>query len=185
MNAAILYWSRTGNTQKVALAIKESLEAAGVAVLLQEVEQAADVDWYAYDLLCVGFPSYQWHPPRPVDDWLKARFAAYRQQGRVRVGAPTVPGRNVLIFCTYSGPHTGVDEATPATRYAGQFFAHLGFTVLDEWCIVGEFHGSPEASTMGRMGDIRGRPNEADLEKIRQDVARLLQRDLGHRASQR
>jgi len=53
---------------------------------------------------------------------------------------------------------------------------HLGFTVLDKWYVVGEFHGSEERSTKGRMGDIRGRPNEEDLEKVKQDAAHLLQR---------
>jgi hypothetical protein len=176
MNAAILYWSKTGNTEKVALAIQRALEAAGVDVLLRKTDQAEDVDWYAYDLIGIGFPSYQWHPPQAVDAYLKHKFGAYRQQGRVKVGAPKVPGRNALIFCTYSGPHTGIHEALPAAKYAGQFFEHLGFTVLDEWYVVGEFRDSEEASTMGRMGDIRGRPNEADLAQVRQDVARLVRR---------
>jgi len=42
-------------------------------------------------------------------------------------------GKNALIFCTYSGPHTGIDEATPAGKYAGQFFEYVGFTALGEW----------------------------------------------------
>ncbi len=176
MKAAILYWSKTGNTEKVAQAIKEILEASGVDVLLKRTEEAEDVDWYSYDLVCVGFPSYRWHPPEPVDALLQRKFREYRKQGRVTVGAPKIPGKNALIFCTYSGPHTGTDEAIPAGRYAGQFFAHLGFTVLDELYVVGEFHGSEEASTMGRLGDIRGRPNEQDLEKVKQDLARLLRR---------
>ena len=104
MKAAIIYWSRTGNTEKVALAINEGLEAAGVEVLLKRTEAAADVDFYGYDLICIGFPSYQWSPPKPMDEFLKRKFAGYKKQGRVKVGAPKVPGKNVLIFCTYSGP---------------------------------------------------------------------------------
>ena len=81
----------------------------------------------------------------------------------------------MLIFCTYSGPHTGINEAIPAGKYAGQFFEHLGFTVLDEWYIVGEFHGNERASTMGRLGDIRGRPNQQDLAQVQRDVSELVQ----------
>jgi hypothetical protein len=81
-----------------------------------------------------------------------------------------------MIFCTYSGPHTGLREATPAGQYAGQFFEHLGFDVLEEWYVVGEFHGSEEASTVGRLGDIRGRPNDEDLEQVKQDVTRIVRR---------
>jgi len=173
MNTAVIYWSKSGNTEKVALAIQEGLETSGTKVVLTRVEDAKDIDFFDYDLICVGFPSYQWHPPDPVDTFLKTKFSECRQEGRVKTGAPKVSGKNALIFCTYSGPHTGINEAIPAGKYAGQFFEHLGFTVVDEWYILGEFHGSEERSTKGRMGDIRGRPNEEDLKKVKQDAANL------------
>jgi flavodoxin len=176
MRAAVVYWSKTGNTEKVALAIRESLETAGVQVRFKKTEEAEDIDFYDYDLFCIGFPSYQWSPPKSVDDFLKTKFREYRKQGSVKTGAPQVPGKSALIFCTYSGPHTGINEVLPAGKYAGQFFEHLGFAVLDEWYIPGEFHGSEERSTLGRLGNIKGRPNEEDLKKVRQDVIRLLQR---------
>ena len=174
MNAIIIYWSKTGNTEKVALAIQEGLEGAGADVTLKRVGDAADVDFFAYDLVCIGFPSYQWSPPGPMGKFLKSKFRLYFNQGCVQVGAPIVPGKDVLIFCTYSGPHTGIREAIPAGLYAGQFFEHLGFTVLDEWYVVGEFHGDEEASTMGTLGDIRGRPNKEDLLRVKQDAAQLV-----------
>ena len=169
MHAAILYCSRTGNTEKVAHAIEEGLASADWEVTLLRIEdaQAEEIDFYAYDLICVGFPSYQWSPPKPVDAYLKQKFGEYKRQGRVKTGAPKVTGQRALIFCTYSGPHTGIDEAIPAAKYAGQFFAHLGFTVVDEWYVVGEFHGSEEKSMQGRLGDIRGRPNAEDLHAVR------------------
>ena len=176
MKVAIIYWSKTGNTEKVAFAIKEGLEASGVNVVLKRTEEAKDIDFYDYDLICMGFPTYQWRPPEPVGVFVKSKFDEYRKQGRIKIGAPKVPGKNALIFCTYSGPHTGINEAIPAGKYVGQLFEHLGFTVLDEWYVVGEFHGSEERSTKGRMGDIRGRPNEEDLRKVKQDVTYLLTR---------
>ena len=176
MEAIIIYWSKTGNTEKVALAIQEGLQEAGANCLLKRVEDAGDVDFYAYDLVCIGFPSYNWSPPQPMDKFLKDKFSSYRRQGQVKEGAPPVPGKNALIFCTYSGPHTGIREAKPAGLYAGQFFEHLGFTVLDEWYIVGEFHGREELSTKGRLGDIRGRPTEEDLRTVKQDASRLVDR---------
>jgi hypothetical protein len=39
---------------------------------------------------------------------------------------------------------------------------------------VGEVHGSEEASTKGRLGDIRGRPNEQDLAQVKTDVHQLV-----------
>jgi hypothetical protein len=81
-----------------------------------------------------------------------------------------------VVFCTYSGPHTGLAEAIPATLRAGQFFEHLGIAVLAAWHVIGEFHGSVELSTKGRLGDIRGRPNADDLLKVKQDVRQILAR---------
>jgi flavodoxin len=176
MKAAIIYWSKTGNTEKVALAIKEGLEASRAEVTLKRVEEAKDIDFFDYDLFCVGFPSYQWHIPEPMEAFLKSKFGAYRQKGFVKPSCPKVPGKNALIFCTYSGPHTGINEAIPSGKTAGQFFEHLGFNVLDEWYVVGEFHGSEEHSTKGRLGDIRGLPSREDLKKIKEKAADLLQK---------
>jgi quercetin dioxygenase-like cupin family protein/multimeric flavodoxin WrbA len=176
MDAVIVYWSNTGNTEKVARAVQEGLKDAGMNVSLLRVEEAGDVDFFAYDLVCIGFPSYQWSPPKPMDEFLKRKFSSYREEGRVKWGAPAVPGKNALIFCTYSGPHTGIREAVPAGLYAGQFFEHLGFSVLDEWYVAAEFHGSEAASTEGRMGDVRGLPDENDLRKVKRDVAMLINR---------
>ncbi len=176
MQAIVMYWSKTGNTEKVARVIRRELEANGVEVDYRDIEgiDPVDVDFFAYDLICLGFPSYRWSPPKPVDRLLMGKFNAYKREGRVQVGAPRALGTHALIFCTYSGPHTGIDEAIPAGKYAGQFFEHLGISVLEELYVVGEFHGSDEASTQGRLGDIRGRPNAEDLERVRQDVKRLL-----------
>jgi multimeric flavodoxin WrbA len=179
MDAIIIYWSMTGNTEKVALAIQEGLQEAGANVLLKRVEDAGEVDFYAFDLVCIGFPSHQWSPPQPMDKFLDDKFANYRKQGHIKISAPSVPGKNALIFCTYSGPHTGIREAIPAGLYAGQFFEHLGFTILAEWYIVSEFHGRNEESTQGRLGDIRGRPNKEDLNKVKQDARRLVDKMRG------
>lgn len=171
--ALIVYWSKSGNTKKVAVAVREGLEMTGLRVTVKEQYEAEDEDWFNYDLVCIGTPAYSWHPPEPVDKYLKAKFAKYRQEGKIKPSAPKVPGKNALVFVTYSGPHTGMDEATPAGKYIGQFFEHLGFTVLAEWYVLSEFHGSLENSTMGRMGDIRGKPTKEDLDKVRKDAAQL------------
>lgn len=176
MNALIVYWSKTGNTEKVAISIKESLEANDVQVTCKRTDGAYDLDWLSYDLVCLGFPSYKWEPPGDVVDYLKKKGGEHGDI--VKIGSPKIPGKYAVVFCTYSGPHTGVDEALPACKNAGQYFAHLGFTVFDDWCIVGEFHGHEDLSTRGPLGDIRGRPNEEDLAKVKQDMEKLLGRIL-------
>ena len=176
MKAAIIYWSKGGNTEKVALAIKEGFETSGGQVSFLKTSAANYLDWFDNDLVCIGFPSYQWHPPEEVDTYLKNKLGGYRQQGRIKPSSPKVSGKNALVFCTYSGPHTGINEAIPAGKYVGQFFDHLGFTVLDEWYVVGKFHGSEVNSTQGRLGDIRDRPNQEDMKKIREDTMNLVKR---------
>jgi len=173
VRAVILYWSNTGNAKKVALAITDGLESAGLDVSLLKISEAENGDYFDYDLVCVGFPSYQWHPPKPVTEFLHKKFDTYRKQQKIKASAPTVPGKNALVFCTYSGPHTGLREATPAGLYVGQFFEHLSFTVLDEWYVLSEFQDSEEHSTKGRMGDIRGKPTKKEQQKIAMDAKNL------------
>ena len=98
----------------------------------------------------------------------------HRERGDIKLGAPEIPGKTAVIFCTYSGPHTGVREATPVGEYLGQLFEHIGFKVAAKWYTVGEFHGREEFSTKGRLGDIRGRPNAQDLAEVEGNVTRLI-----------
>jgi hypothetical protein len=108
-----------------------------------------------------------------MDEFLKNKFANYRKEGKIKPSAPKVLGRNALVFVTFSGPHTDIDEATPAGKYMAQFFEHLDFTILGEWYVLSEFHGSLENSTMGKMGDTRGKLTEEELRKIKEDTACL------------
>ena len=171
--ALLIYWSKTGNTEKVANAIKQGLEERGVQVTMKRTEEAEDIDYFDFDLVCVGAPSYSWHPPEPMTTFLKQKFNSYRQQGKIKPSAPKVLGKKALVFVTYSGPHTGIDEATPVGKDIGQYFEHIGFTIIDEWYILSEFHGSVENSTKGRMGDIRGKPTAKELQKIKENATQV------------
>ncbi len=171
--AVVIYWSNTGNTQKVAESIQKGLADGGVKTGLLKVQDARDINFYDYDLVCFGAPSYNWHLPKPADDYLKDKFNQYKKDGRIKPGAPALPGKSALVFCTYSGPHTGIREAVPAGKYIGQFFEHFGFTVKDEWYVLSEFHGNEENSTLGRMGNIKGLPSRDDLRRISESAHNL------------
>jgi hypothetical protein len=106
-------------------------------------------------------------------DFLKGKLAFYQNQGKIKPCAPKVEGKNALVFCTYSGPHTGMDEATPAGKCMRQYFEHFGFNVVGEWYVLSEFHGREDLSTQGRLGDIRGKPTAEDLAKIKKDAEQL------------
>jgi len=93
---------------------------------------------------------------------------------KVWLSSPKIPGKAALVFVTYSGPHIGLNEALPAGKYIRQFFEHLGFAVVGEWYIVGEFHGWKEANQKGRLGDIRGRPNAQDLANVERNAKNIV-----------
>lgn len=164
--AAVLYCSVTGNTEKVARAIEEGLSEGGMQTTIMRYQDAEQLDYFDYDLVCVGSPSYNWNVPKPFNEFLKKKFEYYKSLGKILPNSPRV-GKNALVFCTYSGPHTGIDEAIPAGLYMGQFFDHMGFDVLDRWYILSEFINSAEMSTKGRMGDVRGLPTEQELNEIK------------------
>lgn len=172
--AVIIYFSNTGNTKKVAKAVYEGLKVKAVEVELKEVSEAYDIDFFDYDLVCIGTPSYSWMPPAEMQKFLEEKFDKYEKAGHVKLKAPKVEGRNALIFCTYSGPHTGKNEAVPVVKYIGQFFEHLGFEILDELYILSEMVGAEKYSTQGKMGDIRGLPDEKDLKRIKEHTKEIV-----------
>ncbi len=174
LRVLIIYWTATGNTEKVATTIQQVLNIEGITPVTKKITDAADEELYNYDLIFLGAPSYSFQPPEPVIRFVKEKMRFHSEKGDIKVGAPLVPGKTAVIFCTYSGPHTGIKEATPVGDYLGQFFEHLGFNVAAKWYVVGEFHGNEQLSTKGRLGDIRGRPNQQDLAEVQKNVNALL-----------
>jgi len=172
-SALIVYSSITGNTEKVADSIKEGLQEAGFKVDVKKAQEAAEVDFFMFDLVCVGSPSIEWQPAKPMSDLLHAKLNSYKNQGRIKPCAPKIKDKNALIFCTYSGPHTGIDEATPAGKTMRQYFEHFGFNVVAEWYIPGEYHGREDLSTKGRLGDIRGKPTKEELDQVKKKAKQL------------
>lgn len=171
--ALIIYFSNTGNTEKVAFAIKKGLEKAGLKVTIKKVDESLNVELYDYDLVCFGSPVCHALPPPPVFKYIKKKEKEYRIEGEVFLPRPKIINKNCLIFCTYFGPHCGLNEALPVGKYLRQFFEHLGFDFKDEWYEVGEFHGYKRASTIGKLGDIKGRPNAEDLALVELKAVRL------------
>jgi protein involved in ribonucleotide reduction len=172
--ALIIYFSKTGNTEKVAQAIKSGLEKASMKVTIKKVTEADQEDFYNYDLVCFGSPVEHSLPPAPVFDFLKKRGMDYRIQKDVTLPVAILLNKYCLVFCTYSGPHCGMNEALPVGKYVRQFFEHLGFDVKAEWYEVGEFHGFDRANELGKMGNLVGRPNDEDLAIIELKTIQLV-----------
>jgi flavodoxin len=174
LNALIIYFSATGNTEKVANTIVEILKEKKVKAKLLKVQDAAEEELYDYDLIFLGTPSHSSLPAQPVMDFIKNKMKLHRERGDIKLCAPRISGKNAVVFCTYSGPHTGINEAIPVGKYMGQFFEHIGYAITGEWYVIGEFHGKEENSTMGRLGNIKGRPDQQDLARVKSDVLELL-----------
>lgn len=82
MNAAVVYFSRTGNTKRLAEAIAETAKAPAYELSQAEAAKIADVD-----LLIFG---------TPVEGASPAKEAlAYLQN------LPAVTGKKAIVFCTW------------------------------------------------------------------------------------
>lgn len=56
--AIVIYYSRSGNTKKMAVMIAESLEKEGVATDLRDVPEVVVDDLVKYDAIVIGSPTY-------------------------------------------------------------------------------------------------------------------------------
>ena len=174
LNSLVIYFSPGGNTKKVAEAIVSGLESREGDVELMSLQDASEADLYAYDLVCLGAPAYNFTVPAPVGRYVKEQLRKAQARDRVRLCAPSLSHKWAVVFVTYAGPHTGMDEATPEGDHMAQMFRHLGFEVRGTWYTVGEFHDEDSPSNLyGCLGDIRGRPNEHDLGVIESNAAGL------------
>ena len=174
LKSLVIYFSASGNTEKVAHTIQKTLLKENIDTTLLKVKEAGSAELLDYDLVFLGSPSIEFLPAQPVLHYIKEKMKLHRQRGDIKLCAPKLPGKTAVVFATYSGPHTGINEVITATKYMGQLFEHIGFQIAGEWHTVGEFHGREDTSTRGKLGDIRGRPNEKDLSEIENLVSSLV-----------
>ena len=176
MKVLNLYYTSTGNTKKVAEKIEKTTKDLGHETdTVRITPDTEDVELLDYDFVFNGSGVYQWLPGRPMMDFFDDLRDKYSAAGEINPGSPKRQGKKAVIYCTYGGMHTGKNEAVPAVKYMEQMFDHLGFVVLDEWYVIGEYpEDSESASTEGRLGDIRGRPHKEDLEEVVERVKGIL-----------
>ncbi len=163
MKSLIFYDSIGGNTEKVAQRIHDTLKDTLQKVDFIKFSPKTDVSFFDYDLIFLGSPVIDWLPTKRTMDYITKKLRTYRDQGRILPSSPLRPGKFAICFCTYAGPHIGKNEALPMTMWLSSFFGHIGYAVLDQWHVVGQFHKETALNTKGRLGNILGRPNEKDL----------------------
>jgi hypothetical protein len=172
-----LYYSSTGNTEKVAQCIAATAAGLGHEVETIKITGDQDIDLLSYDLVFLGSGVYQWLPGKAMQEFVGARLSHYAGAGEIKLASPRRPQKKGVAYCTFGGAHTGVNEAVPAVKYLGQLLDHLGFEVVAEWYVVGAYPGKGrflDYSRGGRLGNIEGRPHEADLKEVAERVAGVL-----------
>ncbi len=177
MNILNLYFSATGNTEKVALKIEKTVQDLGHNVNTFKITgKPTEIEILDYDFVFVGSGVYQQLPGKPLMELFRELLQAYVKRGEIKSGAPRRPNAKTVVYCTYGGAHTGMNEAIPTVKYMGQLLDHLGYTIVAEWYVVGEYNTERlrARSLDGRLGDIRGRPNEADLRDVAERVTGIL-----------
>jgi hypothetical protein len=178
MKVLNLYYTATGNTEKVATRISAAVQESGREVdTLKVTSKDLEIDILDYNFVFAGSGVYAQLPGTPLIELFKKLMQKYNKAGEVKPTSPRRASAYVVVYCTYGGVHTGINEAIPAVKYMGQLFDHLGYTIMAEWYIVGEYKTERLRgySVDGRLGDIRGRPNEADLSDVAARVKGILQ----------
>jgi flavodoxin/Pyruvate/2-oxoacid:ferredoxin oxidoreductase delta subunit len=143
MRATIVYFSQTGNTEQVAYAIYDRLQAAGFNTTPLLFEDVADFPEAieGVDILGVGFPTFFGYMPRFFEKFLK--------------GLKKVKGTSAFAFTTYGGATAG-DGLYDAARV----LASKGYRVLGGLKVEGS-----DNYPQGVALEInKGRPNVDDLE---------------------
>jgi flavodoxin len=168
-NNFLLYASQSGNTEKVALALKDGFDRHGWHTTMRKLvgEDDAvmdDIVLEDYDFFCVGSPVIR-ALPLP----LVRRALSSRPRGRHKI----VPGPKCgLVFCTYGGIHLGPKEAEPTLKLLELELEHLKFKVIGSLAIPGAMGNlfTPE----WYHGVMIDRPNQNDLERTKQWIDDLL-----------
>ncbi|OGT07256.1 MAG: hypothetical protein A2103_00040 [Gammaproteobacteria bacterium GWF2_41_13] len=187
MKTLVLYDSMGGNTEKVAKKIHQVVTDDGAASILIKLDENTELDFYDYDLVFVGSPDIEWLPtPKMMDFLHKKKLLEHRMRGDILPGAPAQPGKFAVCFATFCGAHTGIGEVLSVTQWLASFLEHIGYMVLEKIHIPGEMRNFGQAkgwmnaerlarlNESGRLGNIKGRPNEQDLLDVKTKVQGIL-----------
>ena len=96
--ALVCYYSRTGNTKKMAARMAEVLAAEGLAVDLRKVEDTAAADLPGYDCIVLGSPTYYgtmaWELKKLLDESVKFHGKLRGKVGGAFTSSANVGGGN-------------------------------------------------------------------------------------------
>ena len=147
MKRLVVYYSKSGNTEKVAEAIARGSEAE-----LKRVEEVNPENISDYSLICIGTPVYALAPAKPIKEFLKK--------------LSDLSGRKGAGFCTM---HMIGDKRTLRIIKERLEAKNIEF--------LGGFSCRGLSSIFGDIGPKifnRGKPNEQDLKRAEDFGKKLL-----------
>ncbi|MDI6898033.1 EFR1 family ferrodoxin [Methanocella conradii] len=147
--SCIVYFSQTGNTEKVAYTIAGRLQGEGFEHVTLQLEDAHDFPeaYVDADILGVGFPTFFGYPPPHVMKFIESL------EGN---------GKHAFVFTTYGGCTAG-DSLYDAARALHE----RGFAILGGLKVEG-FDNYPQSIWL-KINE--GRPNELDLARSEEFAA--------------
>lgn len=155
MNVLIVYFSATGNTEKMATVIKERFAEMGAEVTMSNVtsykRRQEKIDLASYEAVVFGAPVHARRAPRVVREWLRTLNGQ---------------GKKCSMFFTYGG--FGVHPTHYSTR---QILEEQHFRVVSS----AEFLGA-HTFNLGGWKAMEGRPDEHDFDVAKEYVERTYKR---------
>jgi len=157
----VTYFSNTGNTEKVALSIKNGLE--GHNVDLKPVKDVEPSSLKEYDIIFLGSGIYASRVNKSLPDLVNT--------------AQDLP-QNFVFFCT----HASADSYQDGFKLVKRTLNKLNSKILGEFDCMGENIGIPEATIKSMLDKLppekrkeaeehqkrlKGRSNEEDLENAK------------------
>jgi ferredoxin len=143
MKCAIIYFSQTGNTEKIAVAIQKGVRERDCECDLLKIRDADPTRLYRYDLIGLGSPAFGIEPANVSKFVSDMRF---------------VGGKHAFVFCTH-GTHPE------------NFFPSIYPRMLDRGLIVlgrGNWYGNCYLLHMPEPYPTAGHPDAVDIEEATQ-----------------
>lgn len=141
MNIAIVYFSQTGQTRKVAEAMADGLREKNHKVNVLAIRDVKPADIKNCDVLGVGSPCFESQAPTPVLTWLRAW--------------PSLHGKPVFVFATSGGaPGRVLYDLTrtlrgKSARVIGSFMGR-GMVHHPAPCLIGRLPNRPHQEDLAQ-----------------------------------
>ena len=147
MKSVVIYYSATGNTEKVAKAI-----AGAVAGEIKRVEEIKPAELADYDLIFIGTPVHGSRSSKKIEDFLDE--------------LPQLSGKKGAAFCTM---HIGGAKMT--FKIIKEKLEKKGIIFIDSFSCLG---WSRLVANFGPRIFNKGRPNEEDFKKAAEFAKKVI-----------